>query len=159
MPYSLTILRAMLVAFSMSFSAPVRDLAEDHLLGGMAAQGRGQHGFELALGHVVAIFGRQRPRVAAHHAARDDRHLVDRVVVLLEAHDHGVAALVIGRQLLLAVGHDAALALGAGDDAIDRFLELGHADRLLVAPRREDGALVDQVGQVGAREARASPCR
>ena len=116
----------------------------------MAAQRRGDAGFELTLGHVVAVFGRQRARVAAHHAAGDDRHLVDRVVMLEETHGHRVTALVIRRQRLLAVGHDAALALGAGDHAIDGLLELGHANGLLVAAGGQDGALVDQIGQIGA---------
>ena len=48
---------------------------------------------------------------------------------------------------------DPRLALRAGDDPLQGLLELGHADDLLVAPRGEDGRLVDEVGQVGAGEA------
>ena len=46
------------------------------------------------------------------------------------------------------------LALGAGDDPLQGFLELGHADDLLVATGRQDGGLVDEVREVGAGEAR-----
>ena len=61
--------------------------------------------------------------------------------------------LVVGDDLLLGVGDDPALALGPGHDPLQGFLELGHADDLLVAPSRQDGCLVDEVGQVRAREA------
>ena len=58
------------------------------------------------------------------------------------AHDR-VATLVVGRQLLLAIGHDMALALGAAADPIDSLLELGHANRFLVASRGEDARPVE----------------
>ena len=41
-----------------------------------------------------------------------------------------------------------------GDHPIDGLFELRHADGLLVAPRRQDSALIDQIGQIGTREAR-----
>ena len=50
----------------------------------------------------------------------------------------------------------AAAALGAGDHAVDRLVQLGHADRLLVAPRGEDRGLVDQVLRDRRRRSRAS---
>ena len=99
---------------------------------------------------------RQQAGVAAHHAAGDDRDLVHRVEVRQHARDQRVADLVVGRDRLLAFADDAALALRAGDDAVDRLLELGHADRLLVAAGGQDGGLVEQVGQVGAARSRAS---
>ena len=58
----------------------------------------------------------------------------------------------VGGQLLLVVGHHPALALRAGDDPLDGLLQLGHVDGGLVAPRREQGGLIDQVGQVGTGE-------
>ena len=63
-------------------------------------------------------------------------------------------ALVVGDDLLLVLGDDPAPPLGAGDHPIDRLVELGQGDRLLVPARGEDGRLVDQVGEVGAGEAR-----
>ena len=47
----------------------------------------------------------------------------------------------------------AALALRAGHDALQRLVELGGRDDLLVAPRGQDGRLVDEVGEVRTREA------
>ena len=64
-----------------------------------------------------------------------------------------MTALVVGDDRLLRVADDPALALRAGDDALERLAELRRADDLLVAPRGEDGRLVDEVGQVGAAEA------
>ena len=64
-----------------------------------------------------------------------------------------MAALVVGDDRLLGVADDAALALRAGHDTLERLAELGRADDLLVAPRGEDGRLVDEVGQVRAGEA------
>ena len=65
-----------------------------------------------------------------------------------------MAALVVGDDRLLGVRDDPRLALRARDDPLQGFLELGHADDLLVAPRGEDGRLVDEVGEVRAGEAR-----
>ena len=41
-----------------------------------------------------------------------------------------------------------------GDQALDPFLELGEADGRLAAAGRQQGRLVDEIGQVGADEAR-----
>ena len=67
--------------------------------------------------------------------------------------DDGVAALVDGDDPLLGVRDDPALALRAGDDPLEGLVELGHADDLAVAPRGQDGGLVDEVGEVRAGEA------
>ena len=67
-------------------------------------------------------------------------------------HD-GVAALVEGDDLLLGVADDPAPPLRAGDDPLERLLELGHPDDLLVPPGGQDRRLVDEVGEVGAGEA------
>ena len=64
-----------------------------------------------------------------------------------------MTALVVGDDRLLRVRDDPRLALRAGDDPLQGLLELGHADDLLVAPRGQDGGLVDEVGEVGAGEA------
>src|SRR5262249_47958408 len=57
-------------------------------------------------------------------------------------------------------GDDAALfrreqqgPLGTHHDAIYRVLEVGHGDQQVVAPRREQGRLVGDIGQVGANHA------
>ena len=153
MPNSVTIRRATLVAFSMSLRRAGGGVAEDELLGRVAAEHAGDLVLELALALQVAVLGGQAHRVAEGHAAADDADLGDRVGLGQDALDDGVTALVVGDDRLLGVADDAALALRAGDDALERLAELGDGDDLLVAPRGEDGGLVDQVGQVRAAEA------
>ena len=130
-----------------------RGVAEDEPLGHVAAEQSGDLVLELGLALEVAVLGRQRHRVAEGHAAADDRDLGDRIALGQDALDDGVAALVVGDDRLLRVRDDPGLALRAGDDPLQGFLELGHADDLLVAPSREDRRLVDEVGEVRAGEA------
>ncbi len=78
----------------------------------------------------------------------------DRVALRQDPLDDGVAALVVGDDRLLRVRDDPALALRAGHDPLEGLLELRHPDDLLVAPGGEDRGLVDEVREVGAREAR-----
>ena len=72
-------------------------------------------------------------------------------------HHKGVADFVVGDDLFFVLGDAAALPLRSGDDSRDRFLELDHADHLLVGASGEDGRFIDEVGQVGAAEARRLP--
>ena len=65
--------------------------------------------------------------------------------------------LVVGGDLLLLVGDEPGLPLGAGDDAVYGLLHLGHVDLVLVVAGRKERGLVDEVGQVGAREPRGPP--
>ena len=67
--------------------------------------------------------------------------------------DDGVAALVIGGQHLLLFGHDERLALGAHHHLVLGVLELDLRHHALVAPRRHQRRLVDEVHQIGAGEA------
>ena len=60
----------------------------------------------------------------------------------------------IGGQLLLGLGHGGRAALGAHHHLVLGVLELLHGDEALVAARRHQGRLVDEVHQVGAGEAR-----
>ena len=90
---------------------------------------------------------------AERAAARDDGRLVHRIGGLDVERDDGVAAFVIGGEHLLLLGHHQRLALGAHHHLVLGVLELGLRDHALVAPRRHQGRLVDQVGEVGAGEA------
>ena len=67
--------------------------------------------------------------------------------------DDGVARLVERDDAALLVAHHALL-LETGDDAIDRLVEVLAVDGGLVAARREQRRLVDEVGEVGAGESR-----
>ena len=107
----------------------------------------------VAVVRVVVALGQAHDH-AQRPAARDDRRLVDRVRRGFVDRDDRVPRLVIGGHLLLVVGHHHAAALGAHHDLVLGVLELLHRDQALVAPRRQQRRLVDQVGEVGAREAR-----
>ena len=67
-----------------------------------------------------------------------------------------MAGLVIGGIALLLFGHDHGAALGAHHDLVLGALELLHGHRALVAARREQGGLVHQVREIGARKARGA---
>ena len=130
------------------------DVVAEELLRSAATQ---QHGDLVE--HAVAcveevVLLRKRERVAQGLATRDDRDLVHRVRIVEDVANKGVPALVIGDGLALLCRHDAALALGAGDDALHCLLDLGHGDLGLVAAGSEKGALVHEVHEVRAGEAR-----
>src|ERR1700716_3275130 len=61
--------------------------------------------------------------------------------------------LVVGGDLALLLAHHPGLLLRAGDHAHDPFLELVLGDLALAVPRREQRRLVDEIREVGAREA------
>src|SRR5919112_91034 len=146
MPYWVTIARARLVAFSMSFEEPVVVSPKTSV----------SATFPPSMPAILSsnsVLVREAHRVAEGHAAADDRHLRDRVALGKHALHDGVSALVVRDDLLLLLRDDPAAALGARDHAVDRLVELGHADALLVTPRREDRGLVDEVRQIGAGEA------
>ncbi len=130
-----------------------RDLVEDELLCRATAERHREVVHQRRLRGQVAVLGRQRDRQAERLAARDDRDLVDRVRVLEVVPDERVAHLVVGRDLALLLAEQPGLLLGAGDHAHDPLLELLLADHLLAVARGEQRGLVDQVGEVGAREA------
>ena len=64
-----------------------------------------------------------------------------------------MAELVVGDDAALHRVQQAVALFEPGDDALDRAGEVGHADRIGVAPGGEQGRLVDQIGEVGAGEA------
>ena len=72
--------------------------------------------------------------------------------------DECMTSLVVGDQPSLLLIHHPRLALRAGHDAIDGFLDLLHLDRTLVATRGEQRCLVDDVREVGPGEPRRAPC-
>jgi hypothetical protein len=90
---------------------------------------------------------------AERTAARNDRRLVDRIGRRHVEADDGVAALVIGRQHLLFLGHDERLALGAHHHLVLGLLELGLRHHPLVAAGSRQRSFVDEVHQVRAGEA------
>ena len=68
--------------------------------------------------------------------------------------DDRVTGLVIGGELLLLLVHDHRAALGAHHDLVLGALELVHRHGATVGARGEQRRLVDEVGEIGAGEAR-----
>ena len=71
----------------------------------------------------------------------------------------------VGHQALLGLGHDGALLLGAGHDALQRVRDLLLADLLQVAPRRQDSRLRQTTStfssplvRMDKRHVQARPC-
>ena len=85
-------------------------------------------------------------------AARDDRDLVDAVDAGQELRAQRVAGLVVGDDLLLVrVEHPPRL--HAGDDALERLVEVVLGERVRAPPRAADRGLVGEVREIGARQA------
>ena len=65
-----------------------------------------------------------------------------------------MTTLVVGDDLLLCIGNQAALALWAGHHAIKRLGKLVHANGALAATCGEDRRLVHEVREISSRESR-----
>ena len=128
------------------------DLAEDQVLGDPPAEEHDQVVHELLLGLQVAVLLGQVERVAERAAARDDRDAVHLLDAREQLRAERVAGLVVGDHPLLVVG-DHAPRLHARDHPLERGLEVLGADLLALRAAGEDGRLVADVGQVGARQA------
>ena len=103
-------------------------LAHDELLDGGAAHGRRELLLKVVVGEDGAVGHLVHGRVPERPPARNDRDLVDRH---LQAGCRGrdrVSRLVVRDEPLLVGRERAALALRAGDHAVDGLLEVGHAD-------------------------------
>ena len=133
------------------------DVVEDQLLGRHPTHHVGELVEHLRARLGVLVLVGQHHRVAQRPAARQDRHLVHGVAARHRRGDQGVAALVVGREQLLLLVHQAGALLRPGDDAVDGLLERGVVDQLGVLARGQQGGLVEHVGQVGAGEARRTP--
>jgi hypothetical protein len=127
-------------------------VVEDQLLGRASAEHVGQPVEHLAAGGGVLVLVGQHHRVAERAAAGKDGDLAHRVAARQRRGDQGVPTLVVGGDLLLLVAHQARLALRTGDHAVDGLVERDVVDELEVLAGREQGGLVQHVGQVGAGE-------
>ena len=91
------------------------------------------------------------------HAGRKDGHLRHRIGVLREDRDQGVAGLVDCHRVLLFGKQGVGCLPPAEQQAVARGAEVSGGQDLAIVPNRDDGRLVDQVGQVGAGEPGRSP--
>ncbi len=128
------------------------DLPEDDLLRHAPAERDADLPEQVRLAVVRAIGLRRRKGHAECHPAWDDRDLADRIAPGREHADEGMTSLVVGGQTALVLGEQHA-ARNAEDDLLERVEEVGPLDLLVLAPSREQGRLVAEVGQVGAHHA------
>ncbi len=150
----MTMLRAMSLARSRSFWAPVETSSKTISSAQRAGQQHLDAAFQFALRHQVAIALGPLHRVAQRRqAAGNDRDFVHRIGVGQAVGHQGVAALVIGDAQLFVLVDDPLLLFQAGGDAFDAFVELGHADGRFAFAGGQQRRFVDQVGQIGADEA------
>ena len=130
-----------------------RRIAEYDFLGDAPTHAVHQVVEELVAGLVEAVLDGHDHRVSQGAAARQDRHLRDRVRVVQGGCGQGVAALVVGGDGLVVVVHDARALLRARDDAVDGLVDRTVVDELHVRASGEQRGLVENVRQVGTREA------
>ena len=133
-------------------------VVEDELLGRATAEHVGQLVEHLRTRRRVLVLVRQDHRVAERATTRQDRDLVHRVGVRQRRGDERVATLVVGSDLLLVLAHHAGASLRTSDHTVDRLVERGIVDQLTTLSSGEQRGLVEHVGQVGASEARGTPC-
>src|SRR5947209_1259191 len=131
-----------------------RLLLENDLLGGPATEQDGDAIDQVLPRIVVLVVQRQLLGEAERAAARDDRHLVDRIRARQEVGDQRVAGLVVSDRPLLGVADDHRASLDAHQDLVLGVLEVEHLDELLVLAGRQQRRLVDEVREVGSRKAR-----
>ena len=105
-------------------------LAEDELFGRPATEQTADSIDEIRAAQQELIAGRELERIAEGRAApRDDADLAHGVGMLAVGGHQGVADLVIGNPPFLLFDQPAALALGAGDDLLDRVFDVVLGDR------------------------------
>jgi hypothetical protein len=115
-----------------------RDIAEDDLLGDTAAQQDVDTVEELGTRQEVAILGRLLLGVAERgDTPRDDRDLVHAIGVRPQLRHDRVPRFVVRDDLLLARIDEPRPALEPGHDAVDRLVEVGHLDGVLVRRARQ----------------------
>ena len=128
-------------------------LAEHQFLGGAATHREHQPRDHLRAGHQALVILGYRDGVPAGPAARQDGDLVDRLDIGHRPRCQGVAALVIGGDLLFLLADDAALAARSADHAVHGLFQRRPGDDGPVLAGGEQRRLVDHVGQIGTGHA------
>ena len=128
-------------------------MTEDQFLGDPATHGDREVSLKLLTGQGDTVPFRQTHDHTEGTTTRDDRRLVHRIGGRAVDRDNRMAALVIGGQLLLIIGHDHGFPLGTHHDLVLGILELGHTDDTLAATGSQQCGLVHQIGEIGTGEA------
>ncbi len=128
------------------------DGSDEELLGSTSAEQSADLVAHGLVGDNLTLLG-HIPRCSEGIATGYDGDLDERIAVLEEPRDGGVACLVDGDAMLLLLRHDLRLLLETADDTIDRCVEVLGIDKGLVVAGGDEGCLVADVGDVGSREA------
>ena len=126
-------------------------LAEHQLFGGAPTHGEYQAGDHLRTGHQALVVLGHAHRVPAGAAASQDGDLIDRLDIGHRPRRQGVAALVVGGDLLLRLADDPTFATRTADDPVDGLFQRRPGDDGPVLAGSEQGGLVDHVGQIRTR--------
>ena len=127
--------------------------AVDDLLGDAPAKRHDEARLAPLLGIAELVALRQTHRYAERAPARNDRDLVQGIITGHEQVQKSVAGFVISRRELLLLGHGHGAPLGTHHDLVLGILELDLRDHALRAPRCEQSGFVDEVREIGTREA------
>ena len=103
-------------------------LPEHQLLGGPATHGEHESGDHFRPGHQALVILGYRHRVPTGAAAGQDRNFINRLDIGHRPRSQGVAALVVGGDLLLRLADDPTLATRAADDPVDGLFQRGPGD-------------------------------
>ena len=130
------------------------DIRVDKFLGNRAGQQNLNPALQLGLRHQEAVtLGPLHGVSQSRQTARNDRHFVNRIGIGQTERHQSVATLVVGHAQLFIFVHHALLLFQTGRDAFHSFVELLHADGVLLAAGGQQCRFVNQVGQVSADEA------
>ena len=103
-------------------------LAEHQLLSGPTTHGEHESGNHFRPGHQALVVLGYRHRVPTGAAAGQDRNFINRLDIGHRPRRQGVAALVVGGDLLLRLADDPTLATRAADDPVDGLFQRGPGD-------------------------------
>src|ERR1700756_4975747 len=149
-PYSVTMARAILVAWSMSETAPV--VGSRNTNSSAARPPIANTSREIISERVIKPLSSSGTETAwpPVRPGSQDRHLVYRLDVGHRPRCQRVAALVVGGDLLFQLTDHPALAARSADHSVHRLLQRGAGDDGAVLAGGQQRGLVDDVGQVGA---------
>src|SRR5438874_4706284 len=130
---------------------------KDDLLCCSATEEHGEPVEEFGSRHQIAVLRRQLQRIAQRgNATGNDRNAVDWISVGRTGGHQGMASLMVRYDLLLSLAEYAIFLLETSDNALDSLFQIGHCNGLFILTRRQQGCLVENIGQIGSYKARGA---
>ena len=130
-----------------------RNVLEEDLFGGAAAQKARDSGDQFVLGHQEAVVFRGHEHVPTGVAARDDRDLLHLIAIRQVDADDGVARFMVSNLLALFLRHAFRRFGRARDAAIDSLINIRKGDCTLVPADSQDRSVVQNGINIRAGEA------